>query len=228
MTGKQGLQGQLAAGEILNQIFSVPEFEQLTNIVYMGMGEPLDNPREVMRSLAVMTSPWGLGWSPKRITLSTIGIMPALEDFFKDSRVHLAVSLHNPIPEERMRIMPVEKKYPLEEVIQFLKKQDFSGQRRLSFEYILFRDFNDTAGHADAMASLLRGLRCRINLIRFHSFPGAPFEGSEESRILEFQRRLKSRGLTCTIRASRGQDILAACGMLSTKGTKLPKNLKLY
>ncbi len=217
MTGQQGLQGQLGAAEILNQIFSVPEFEQLTNIVYMGMGEPLDNPGEVLRSLADLTSPWGLGWSPKRITLSTIGILPELKRFLKESRVHLAVSLHNPIPRERLKIMPVEKKYPFKEVLHILKDQDFSGQRRLSFEYILFRNFNDTAAHADALAALLKGLECRINLIRFHSFPGAPFEGSDEQRILAFQRRLKARGLTCTLRVSRGQDILAACGMLSTK-----------
>ncbi len=219
MTGQQGFQGQLGAGEILNQIFSVPEFEHLTNIVYMGMGEPLDNLEEVMRSLEVLTAPWGLGWSPKRVTLSTIGILPAVKIFLKKSRVHLAVSLHSPIPEERQRIMPVEKKYPLKELLHFLKSQDFSGQRRLSFEYILFRGFNDTSAHADALAALLKGLECRVNLIRFHSFPGAPFEGSGEGRILSFQKRLRARGLTCTLRASRGQDILAACGMLSTKNT---------
>ena len=183
----------------------------------MGMGEPLDNPDEVMRSLEVLTSAWGLAWSPKRITLSTIGILPNLERFLNESKAHLAVSMHNPLGEERLNFMPVEKVYPIEDVITELKKHDFSGQRRVSFEYIMFEGVNDSMDHADAIVRLVNGLKCRINLIRFHCFPDAPFEGSDDKTILRFQARLKSKGLTCTIRASRGMDILAACGMLSTK-----------
>ena len=221
MTGKMGFLGQLSSGEILNQIFSLPEFEKLTNVVYMGMGEPLDNPDEVMRSLEVLTSSWGLAWSPKRITLSTIGILSSLPRFLEQSKAHLAVSMHNPLGEERLNIMPVEKIYPLEEVIRELKKHDFSGQRRISFEYIMFAGENDSMEHADALVRLVNGLKCRVNLIRFHDFPGAPLEGSGDKAILRFQARLKAKGLTCTIRASRGQDILAACGMLSTtEGSK--------
>ena len=217
MTGQMGLQGQLSSGEILNQIFSLPEFDKLTNVVYMGMGEPLDNPDEVMRSLDVLTSSWGLAWSPKRITLSTIGILPNLKRFLEESKAHLAVSMHNPLGEERLSFMPVEKVYPIEDVIRELKKHDFSGQRRVSFEYIMFEGVNDSMAHADAVVRLVNGLKCRFNLIRFHSFPGAPFKGSDDEAILRFQARLKAKGLTCTIRASRGQDILAACGMLSTR-----------
>lgn len=217
MTGQMGLQGQLSSGEILNQIFSLPDFDKLTNVVYMGMGEPLDNPDEVMRSLEVLTSPWGLAWSPKRITLSTIGILPSLRRFLEESKAHLAVSMHNPLGEERLSFMPVEKVYPIEDVIRELRKHDFSGQRRVSFEYIMFDGVNDSMEHADAVVRLVNGLKCRFNLIRFHSFPGAPFDGSGDEAILRFQARLKAKGLTCTIRASRGQDILAACGMLSTK-----------
>lgn len=220
MTGKQGLQGQLSSAEILNQIFSLPEFETLTNVVYMGMGEPLDNLDPVMKSLEVLTAEWGLAWSPKRVTLSTIGIVPALEQFLERSQVHLAVSMHDPFAEERESFMPVQKVYPIANVIRTLKRYDFSKQRRVSFEYILFKGINDSREHADEVVRLVNGLKCRLNLIRFHSFPGAPFDGSDDQAIFKFQDRLKAKGITCTVRASRGQDILAACGMLSTEKNK--------
>ncbi|MDC7231854.1 MAG: 23S rRNA (adenine(2503)-C(2))-methyltransferase RlmN [Spirochaetales bacterium] len=220
MTGRQGFQGQLTTAEILNQIFSLPEFETLTNVVYMGMGEPLDNLKPVLQSLEVLTAEWGLAWSPKRVTLSTIGIVPALEEFLEKSQVHLAVSLHDPFGEERKEFMPVQKAYPLSEVISTIKRYDFSRQRRVSFEYIMFKGVNDSRRHADEVVRLVNGLKCRFNLIRFHSFPGAPFEGSDDETIFRFQDRLKAKGLTCTVRASRGQDILAACGMLSTEKNK--------
>lgn len=220
MTGKQGFQGQLSSSEILNQIFSLPEFESLTNVVYMGMGEPLDNPDPVMRSLEVLTSEWGLAWSPKRVTLSTIGIVPSLKRFLEESQVHIAVSLHDPFADERERFMPVQKAFPIAEVIKILKGYDFTKQRRVSFEYILFKGINDTREHADEVVRLVNGLKCRLNLIRFHSFPSAPFEGSDDQTIFRFQDRLKAKGITCTVRASRGQDILAACGMLSTEKNK--------
>lgn len=220
MTGKQGFLGQLSSTEILNQIFSLPEFESLTNVVYMGMGEPLDNLEPVMNSLNVLTSEWGLAWSPKRVTLSTIGIVPALVQFLEGSQVHLAVSMHDPFAEERESFMPVQKAYPIADVIQTLKKYDFSKQRRVSFEYILFKGINDSREHADEVVRLVNGLKCRLNLIRFHSFPTAPFDGSDDETIFRFQDRLKAKGITCTVRASRGQDILAACGMLSTEKKK--------
>ena len=217
MTGKQGFQGNLSAGEILNQIQSLPEFEKLTNIVYMGMGEPMDNVEAVLDSIEVMTAPWGYDWSPKRITVSTIGIIPAMMTFLEKSRAHLAVSLHSPFDDERREIMPIQSVYPITEVINQIRRWELGSQRRVSFEYIMFKGVNDTPRHANELVRLLNGVKCRINLIRFHPIPDTPLEGTSNDDIITFQNRLKAKGLTVTIRASRGEDIFAACGMLSTK-----------
>ncbi len=217
MTGKQGFQGNLTAGEIVNQIQSLPEFENLTNIVYMGMGEPLDNLQSVLDSLEILTASWGYAWSPKRITVSTIGVIPAMQTFLKQSNAHLAVSMHTPFDDERKRIMPIQSVYGISEVVSELRKWDFSHQRRVSFEYIMFKGVNDTPRHAREIVRLLEGIRCRINLIRFHPIPDTALEGTPYNDIVEFQNMLKARGMTVTIRASRGEDIYAACGMLSTK-----------
>jgi 23S rRNA (adenine2503-C2)-methyltransferase len=217
MTGKQGFQANLTPGEIVNQIHSIPERETLTNIVYMGMGEPFDNLEAVLKSLEILTSEWGYGWSPRRITVSTIGIIPAMLSFLERSEAHLAVSLHTPFEEERRKIMPVEQVYPLPELIKAVKSWDFGRQRRISFEYILFKDFNDSPKHVKELARLLNGLRCRINLIRFHPIPGTPLEGSDDQAVQAFKEALNDKGILTTIRASRGQDIWAACGLLSTK-----------
>lgn len=216
MTGRQGFGYQLSVGEILNQVFAIPESEKLTNIVFMGMGEPMDNLDEVMRALNVLTADWGLGWSPSRITVSTIGVIPAMERLLEDTKVHLAVSLHNPFPAERLELMPVEKVYPAAEVVGALKKYDFSHQRRLSFEYIMFKGVNDTPRHAEGLVRLLKGLDCRINLIRFHAIPDSPLRGSDGEAIRAFNGALNRAGITTTTRTSRGEDILAACGLLST------------
>lgn len=217
MTGKQGFQGNLSAGEIINQIQSLPEFEKLTNIVYMGMGEPLDNVDAVLKSLEIMTSSWGYGWSSKRITVSTIGIIPAMITFLEKSDAHLAVSLHSPFDEERKKLMPIHNVYPITKVLSEIKKWDLGRQRRVSFEYIMFKGVNDTLQHAQEIVKILNGIKCRINLIRFHAIPDTSLEGTSYENIVAFQNLLKSKGLTVTIRASRGEDIFAACGMLSTK-----------
>ncbi|PKP53443.1 MAG: 23S rRNA (adenine(2503)-C(2))-methyltransferase RlmN [Bacteroidetes bacterium HGW-Bacteroidetes-1] len=217
MTGKQGFQSQLKAGEIVNQIDSLPERDKLTNIVYMGMGEPFDNLDEVMRSLEILTSDWGYGMSPRRITVSTIGIIPAMKHFIENSESHLAVSMHTPFHEDRRKLMPIENVYPISEVIQQLRSYDFGKQRRISFEYIMFKDINDTPRHVNEIARLLNGLRCRMNLIRFHPIPGTPLQSSTDQRIMEFKDALVKKGIRTTVRASRGQDIFAACGLLSTK-----------
>ena len=217
MTGKQGFQGNLSAGEILNQYRSIPEWKKLTNIVYMGMGEPLDNLQEVLKSLEILTSPWGFVLSPRRITVSTIGITPAMLEFLDKSDAHLAVSLHSPFDEERRKLMPIQQVYPLGEVLNEIRSWDFGRQRRISFEYILFRGFNDTAAHVNELSRILHGIRCRINLIRFHPIPDTPLESPDEGAIQQFKDRLNAKGITTTIRASRGQDIQAACGLLSTK-----------
>lgn len=217
MTGKQGFQAQLTPNEILNQIRSLPEREKLTNVVYMGMGEPLDNLDNVLKSLEILTAEWGYGWSPKRITVSTVGILPAMKEFIEKSQVHLALSLHSPFEEERKMLMPVENVYPLPEVISLIRSYDWSRQRRISFEYIMFKGINDTPRHVNGLTRLLNGLPCRINLIRFHPIPGTPLEGSDDETIRQFKDRLNAKGILTTLRASRGQDIYAACGLLSTK-----------
>ena len=181
MTGKQGFQGNLSAGEILNQYKSLSEWQLITNIVYMGMGEPLDNLAEVLKSLEVLTAEWGFALSPRRITVSTIGITPAMLEFLENSEAHLAVSLHTPFEEERRKLMPVQQVYPLREVLKEIRSWDFGRQRRVSFEYILFKDFNDTAAHVNELSRILHGIRCRINLIRFHPIPETPLESPDEN-----------------------------------------------
>ena len=218
VTGQQGFHGNLSAGDILNQLFSIPEIENLTNVVFMGMGEPMDNLDAVLAATQVLTSDWGLGWSPKRITVSTVGLIPGLKRFLDESQCHLAVSLHNPVPQERLQMMPVQKAFPLNEVLKLLRQYDWSGQRRLSFEYTMFRGLNDDQSHAVKLVDTLKGLDCRVNLIRFHESPEAPFKTSMPSTIKAFQDYLNRNGVICTLRASRGQDIDAACGLLAGKG----------
>lgn len=217
MTGKQGFSGNLTTNEILNQIFSVDEVDELTNIVFMGMGEPLDNYDVLMKTLEIITSDYGMSWSPKRITVSTTGVTPNLRRFLEESSTNLAISLHNPFANERQELMPAEKAYPIKEVVALLKKYDWSKQRRLSFEYIMFKDKNDTKKHADAFFDLIKGLYVRVNLIKYHSIPNVDLKSSDNRSIEQFRDHLQNKGLATTIRASRGEDIFAACGMLSSQ-----------
>lgn len=216
-TGKQGFEGNLSAGDILNQILHLPEFENLTNFVFMGMGEPMDNYDAIMKALDVMTSEWGLAMSPTRFTVSTSGLIPNMKRFINESRCNLAVSLHSPFHDERAKIMPIEKTYPIREVIHAIRQHDWSGQRRVSFEYIVFKGLNDTSEHIKELARQLGSLRCRVNLIRFHSIPDVPLASPSLDDMVSFRDRLNAKGIIATIRASRGQDIDAACGLLSTK-----------
>ena len=216
MTGKQGFTSNLTCNQILNQIHSLPERDKLTNVVMMGMGEPLDNLNEVLKALHIMTAPYGYAWSPKRITLSTVGLRKGLQRYIEECDCHLAVSLHSPIPAQRAELMPAERAFSITEIVELLSQYDFSKQRRLSFEYILFKGVNDSMHHAKQLLKLLRGLDCRVNLIRFHAIPGVELEGMEPDAMIRFRDYLTSHGLFTTIRASRGEDIYAACGMLST------------
>ena len=225
MTGKQGFNGNLSANQIINQIHSLPEFERLTNVVMMGMGEPLDNLDEVMKALEIMTAQWGYAWSPKRITLSTVGLKKGLQRFLEESECHLAVSLHAPLPALRRELMPAERAYSITEIVDVLRNYDFSHQRRLSFEYIVFKGVNDSVVYAKELLKLLRGLDCRVNLIRFHAIPNVDLEGVDVAKMTELRDYLTQHGLFTTIRASRGEDIFAACGMLSTaKQEEINKN----
>lgn len=214
MTGTLGFHGHLTACDIINQIFSIPDSASLTNIVYMGEGEPMDNIDAVLRSLEIMTSDYGCGWSPHRITVSSVGLLPGLKRFLDSSECHIAISLHAPYAEEREQIMPIQKRYPIVEVLDLLRQYDFSHQRRLSFEYIMFGGMNDSRRHAMELRRLLRGLDCRVNLIRFHSTGDSAFQSSSQEQMEMFRDYLTANGITTTIRRSRGEDIMAACGML--------------
>jgi 23S rRNA (adenine2503-C2)-methyltransferase len=216
MTGKQGFTTNLSSNQILNQIISLPECDKLTNVVMMGMGEPLDNLDEVLKALEILTAPYGFAWSPKRITLSTVGLKKGLKRFIESCDCHLAISLHSPVPEQRRDLMPAEKAYSITEMVDLLRNYDFSKQRRLSFEYIVFKGVNDSMLYAKELLKLLRGLDCRVNLIRFHAIPNVDLEGVDMDSMVKFRDYLTSHGLFTTIRASRGEDIFAACGMLST------------
>ena len=220
MTGRQGFHGNLSVSLILSQFIAIDESAGLTNAVFMGMGEPLDNFDNVMKAIEVLTADWGFAWSPKRITLSTIGVIPALKKYLDGCRCHVAVSLHNPFGEERAQIMPVQKAWDIREIVELLRQYDFTGQRRVSFEYTMFKGLNDDKRHADALVRLLRGLECRVNLIRFHKIPDAPYDSSPAVIMENFRDRISNQGITCTIRASRGEDILAACGMLAGEHRK--------
>lgn len=215
-TGRQGLQHSLSTNEILNQIESLPERERLTNVVFMGMGEPLDNLDSLLPALEVLTSAWGFGWSPTRITVSTAGVASRLERFLEATQVHLAVSLHNPFPHERAEIMPIEKAWPIREVVEILRRYDFTHQRRVSFEYIVMSGLNDSPRHIRELCRLLDGIKCRINLIRFHKIPGSPYFSPDDAAMVRLRDTLTAKGIQTTIRASRGEDIQAACGLLST------------
>ena len=215
-TGRQGLQHSLSTNEILNQIGSLPERERLTNVVFMGMGEPLDNLDSLLPALEVLTSAWGFGWSPTRITVSTAGVASRLERFLEATQVHLAVSLHNPFPHERAEIMPVEKVWPIREVVEILRRYDFTHQRRVSFEYLGMSGLNDSPRHIRELCRLLDGIKCRINLIRFHKIPGSPYFSPDDRAMIAFRDALTAKGIHTTIRTSRGEDIQAACGLLST------------
>ena len=216
MTGKQGFTANLTANQILNQIQSLPENDSLTNIVFMGMGEPLDNVDELFKVLEILTAPYGYAWSPKRITVSTIGVTKGLKRFLEESECHLAVSLHNPFHEERAAIMPVERAWPIAEVAAILRRYDFTHQRRVSFEYIVMSGLNDSPRHIRELCRLLDGIKCRINLIRFHKIPGSPYFSPDDEAMIRFRDTLTAKGIQTTIRASRGEDIQAACGLLST------------
>ncbi len=221
-TARQGFQGNLSAGEIVNQYHSVPERDRVSNIVYMGMGEPLDNPDETLGSLALFTDPDGYNLSPRKVTLSTVGIHPHLERFLDSCDANLAVSLHNPFPEERKRIMPVEIGNPISETMRLIRTRREDTSRRISFEYTMFSGFNDTRRHVDGIAKLLNGLRVRINLIPFHPIPKTPLQPASPERMEEFADALRQKGFPTSIRRSRGQDINAACGLLWTRHVDSP------
>ena len=215
-TGKQGFEGNLTAADILNQICALPERDKLTNIVFMGQGEPMDNLDNVLKATNILTADYGFQWSPKRITVSSVGIKNKLKRFLDESECHIAISMHSPLPEQRQKIMPAERQMSITDIVTLLKQYDFTHQRRASFEYIMFNGVNDSMMHAREIVRLTSGLECRVNLIRFHTIPDVDLPGSDMKRMESFRDYLTAHGVFTTIRASRGQDIFAACGLLST------------
>ena len=215
-TGTQGFEGNLTPADILNQVYALPECELLTNIVFMGQGEPMDNLDNVLRATEILTASYGWAWSPKRITVSSVGIKNKLKRYLDDSECHVAISMHSPLPEQRQMLMPAERQMSITEVVELLKQYDFTHQRRCSFEYICFGGLNDGMMHARMIVKLLQGLECRVNLIRFHEIPDVDLPGSDEKRMESLRDYLTAHGIFTTIRSSRGQDIFAACGLLST------------
>ena len=220
MTGRQGFHGNLTTSQIINQILSIDESESLTNLVFMGMGEPTDNVDAVLDAIEILTADWGFGWSPKRITLSSIGKLRELKRVIDTTRVHIAVSVHSPFAEQRASLMPVERAWPVRQVFELLRGYDFAHQRRLSVEYIIWAGLNDSEAHADALAKLIKGTSARVNLIRFHAIPGSTLRPASHEVMEAFRDRLNAAGVTATIRASRGEDIMAACGMLAGRQNK--------
>lgn len=223
-TGKMGFKANLSATRIINQILSIPpapaagqpEPTPLSNVVFMGMGEPLDNFKAVERAIEILTSSWGLAWSPKRITVSTVGKLPELKDLLERTQVHVALSVHTPDAAQRESMMPAQKAFPLSQVMKILGAYDFSGQRRLSLEYIMWRGVNDDMDHARQLVKLIGNIPARVNLIRYHALPGSELHTCSEERMIMFRNFLNQQGITATIRASRGEDIEAACGMLAS------------
>ncbi|MBQ8463107.1 MAG: 23S rRNA (adenine(2503)-C(2))-methyltransferase RlmN [Prevotella sp.] len=215
-TGKQGFHGNLTTADILNQIYSLPERDLLTNVVFMGQGEPMDNLDNVLKATDILTAANGYAWSPKRITVSSVGLRGKLKRFLDESQCHVAISMHSPLPDQRLSLMPAEKAMPIAETVDLLRQYDFTHQRRCSFEYICFAGLNDTMEHARAIVRLLKGLECRVNLIRFHQIPDVDLPSADEQRMEQLRDYLTQHGVFTTIRASRGQDIFAACGLLST------------
>ena len=224
-TGRLGFKANLTAAQIINQILSIPPVaakgetaaQELTNVVFMGMGEPLDNLDALLPVIEIMTAQWGMAWSPKRITVSTVGKLPQLKDLLDKTQVHVAVSVHTADPSEREQLMPAQKAFPIQSVMRVLAGYDFSHQRRLSLEYIMWRGVNDDIAHADQLIRLIGNIDCRVNLIRFHAIPDVELHPCSEERMLMFRNYLNSNGITATIRSSRGEDIMAACGMLAGK-----------
>lgn len=225
MTGRQGFHGHLETADILNQIYSLPESDSLTNVVFMGQGEPFDNLDHVLKSTEILTADYGWQWSPKRITVSSVGIKKGLERFLSESQCHLAISLHCPFPEQRKELMPAEKAYSITQVVDKLKEYDWTHQRRLSFEYIVFGGLNDSLVYGKELVRLLKGLECRVNLIRFHQIPDSELKNTEPEQMIKLRDYLTQHGVFTTIRASRGEDIYAACGLLSTAKQQSEQNV---
>jgi 23S rRNA (adenine2503-C2)-methyltransferase len=219
VTARYGFRGNLSAGEIVNQIISIPDAEKVTHVVFMGMGEPMDNLENVLKACEIITAAWGLAISPRNVTVSTVGLTPGIEKFLKVSDCNLTLSLHSPFFEERITVVPAESKYPANEILEIMKNYPVKKKRRLSIAYVMIKDLNDTDRHLEELKIILKGSRVRVNLLSYHSVGGDPNTSSSAERMQFFKHNLIISGISASVRKSRGIDISAACGLLA-KGLK--------
>jgi len=219
LTGEQGFRRNLLPSEITGQItrlrFGTPEGENIKNIVMMGMGEPLANYENTIKAIRIMTSDFGLGFSNRKVTVSTCGIAPMIKQMGQDICVNLAISLNAPDNKRRSELMPVNRTYPLETLLAACRDYPMPGRRMLTFEYILMAGINDAPEDAEKLARLLKGIRCKLNLIALNEFPGSKYKTPSQETVSNFQQILMNHHYTAILRASKGSDILAACGQLS-------------
>jgi 23S rRNA (adenine2503-C2)-methyltransferase len=216
-TGKLGFHGDLETNEILNQVGSIKEADSLTHVVFMGMGEPLDNYQNVLKALDILTAQWGFSFSPRNITVSTIGLKPRLKEFLKSTRCNVAISIHSPFDEERDEIIPSGGKYSIQELMDLVAAYKWEKNRRVTFQYIMIMGINDTIRHLDELIRILKGTAVRVNLMSYHSSEGSTIQSSPDDMRWYFKKRLIQNGISASIRRSRGQDIGAACGLLGKK-----------
>jgi 23S rRNA (adenine2503-C2)-methyltransferase len=213
-TGKLGFHGDLETEEILNQVGSIKEADSLTHVVFMGMGEPLDNYQNVVKALDILTAQWGFSFSPRNITVSTIGLKPQLKEFLNRTRCNVAISVHSPFDEERDEIIPSGGKYSIQELMNLIGAYRWERHRRVTFQYLMIKGINDTARHLGELIRLLKGTAVRINLMSFHSPEGSTIQSSPDDIRWHFKKQLIQNGISASIRKSRGKDIGAACGLL--------------
>jgi len=220
VTGKYGFHGNLTAGDIVNQIISIPCAGKITHVVFMGMGEPLDNLENVLKACNITTAEWGLALSPRNITVSSVGITPAIKEFLKRSACNLTVSLYSPFADERLRVIPAEKVYPVGEIIRIMKTYPLEKKRRLSVAYVMIDRVNDTNRHLDELIIMLKGTGIRVNLLPYHHVKNDMNRPSPDDRMMFFKHNLIISGVSASVRRSRGADISAACGLLASKLNK--------
>jgi 23S rRNA (adenine2503-C2)-methyltransferase len=215
-TAKYGFRGNLTAGEIINQIIAIPCANKVTHVVFMGMGEPMDNLKNVLKACRIITAEWGLAISPRNVTVSTVGLMKEVEQFMLRSDCNLTLSLFSPFSDERKKYIPAENKSAVQEIVNVMQKFPVKKKRRLSLAYVMIEGLNDTDSHLEALKSILKGSSVRVNLLPYHSVGSDHNSSSSGERMQFFKHNLIISGVSASIRKSRGTDISAACGLLAS------------
>jgi len=216
VTGRYGFHGNLTAGDIVNQVISYKGIGKITHVVFMGMGEPMDNLDNVLKACRILTAEWGQAISPANITVSSVGITPAIKEYLERSDYNLALSLYSPFHEEREKVIPAENAYPVEEIINMMSLYPLKRKRRMTLAYVMISGINDTDRHLEELIKITRGTQIRINLIPFHEIPDDGRRTSSEERLQLFKHNLIISGISASVRKSRGADISAACGLLAS------------